>query len=205
MTDEPVEGLRDAMARVQPGAEADGLGLETTEAERAEWADDLDYDERPSVDRLRRVFRDIATLLADNARLKAELAEDKQFLEERIQERLDEINAEGEAFDKDSANALKFILKHCCGEDGKDTLDNPDGWNTQSAIDCIGEVLRRATAREATARAKERVRLSNIVRGNLIGGRYREWPCYGSGNRSVDSDMAKLTNALADEILRSAP
>lgn len=46
------------------GPEAPGAKLETTETERAEWADDLDYNERPSIADLRRLFRDFNALTA---------------------------------------------------------------------------------------------------------------------------------------------
>ncbi len=65
----------------------------------------------------------------------------------------------------DAANALRFILQHYCGEDGMDTLDHPDGWNTQDAIDCIGEHLRAAVLaeREACAKIADEYVLNHVI------------------------------------------
>lgn len=67
---------------------------------------------------------------------------DDEFLEEKIQERLDEINAEAEILDRESHNALRFLLQRKCGDAGKDLADDPDGWSVDQAVECIAEVLR---------------------------------------------------------------
>lgn len=87
------------------------------------------------------------TILALIDRLeKAERERDeaRAYVDEQVQERLDEVNAEGEAFDKECVNALRFILKNKCGEAGAAVLDDIDGWSADNAVECIATEITEA-------------------------------------------------------------
>lgn len=75
-------------------------------------------------------------------------------VEELVQERLDELDAEGSAFDRDCINAMKFLLRHHCGDGGVELLDHPDGWSADDAAQCIVEEIKRLSAEIASLKAK---------------------------------------------------
>lgn len=135
MTDEPVEGRKAAMARVQPGAEArrdghsklvydketrtitrvdphpgaEAEGLETTASGRMAW---LAAETRDGLERgvIACLVRDVATLLADKARLKAENGRLQILADERdnLEEELERMTA--------SEARLKGELAEAAGE-----------------------------------------------------------------------------------------
>lgn len=64
--------------------------------------------------------------------------------------------------------------------------------------------LRDAIASAITAaESRTMERCAKIVEGNMIHGRYREWPSWGTGNRGVEDDTVRLTQALARTIRSS--
>lgn len=85
----------------------------------------------------------VLALLDRAEKAEAEVAETRKWVDEIVRERLDEINAEGEAFDKASANCLRNILRNLCGEAGEETINHPDGWNDDFAYECVAEEMRR--------------------------------------------------------------
>lgn len=91
--------------------------------------------------------------IARAEKAEAEVAETRKWVDEIVRERLDEINAEGEAFDKASTNCLRNILRNLCGEAGEETINHPDGWNDDFAYECVAEEFRRRDRMIETLRA----------------------------------------------------
>ena len=104
---------------------------------------------RAAVNALPALLAHADALLARAETAERKVADHERFLPDIVQERLDEINAEAEAFDRDAIKALTFIMKHHCGEAGAEMLSDHDGWSTDQAIACIAEEFQRLTAAEA--------------------------------------------------------
>jgi len=69
-----------------------------------------------------------------------------KYLDESVQERLDEIDAEAEAFNKDCCNSLRWLLTNKCGDAGHDLVTDVDGWSADQAGECIAECMNAALA-----------------------------------------------------------
>lgn len=77
---------------------------------------------------------ELARLQARVEELEAEAANTEKYLAEIVSERIEEIGAEADAFDKDATNTLKALLEQ---SEGFDWRDYPDGWSSQDAYDFL--------------------------------------------------------------------
>lgn len=60
--------------------------------------------------------------------------------------------------------------------------------------------VERADPRIEQAVAAERERCAKIIEGRVYNQRYREWPEWGTGNRSNDCEITKFADAIAKAI-----
>jgi hypothetical protein len=110
----------------------------------------------------------IDALTARLAKAEAELAEAKKWEDELVEERLQEINAEAEAFDKECWQALKRL---CEEQPGFDWRDYPDGLTAADALDFMREHIngivdagnRRAERAESALASVEAETVAGIV------------------------------------------
>lgn len=94
------------------------------------------------------------------AELEAERANTEKYLAEIVQERIDEIGAEAEAFDRDAINTLRTLLQQ------SDGFDWTDGWSPQDAYDFL--TTERQEAWNAYERERKRAEAAEARNAALV-------------------------------------
>lgn len=116
-------------------------------------ADDIAKRFRWAADTIEALRQRVKTLESDNEAL-------TKHLDDCVQERLEEINAEAEAYDRDATNTLAKICETCPAFDWS---DYPEGLTTQDAYDFLMED--RTAQEHEVNRLKQRVgELETVIR-----------------------------------------
>jgi len=97
----------------------------------------------------------VIALLDTIAEQRAEIEAHEKYLDDLVQERIVELGADAEAFDRECINYMRHLLK-LCGDGGEETVNHPDGWTADLAYQTIAEEL--GTLERRAERAKSQLR-----------------------------------------------